>query len=246
MARRATSLGPKPSLLICFCFCCAFPFFAFNRKKTCFPPRKGQYLFILECLALFLRRLFWPPPYSFSLSLSLSFYLSISLYILLFSFFLPSCLLIWFLLVPCFLSFFLFLSSSLLFHERNNIKKFNCICSILSFFLGGGVPVLLSLWDPFFLSLFFPDFQLCFLFNISVVDFKKHKLKNTNFWSKGGLQQNVFCYNLCFVKSEKLSFWGGHSLAIFGWCSKNTIQIGIQHIFKSRKWPFLRVTSRAK
>ena len=36
--------------------------------------------------------------------------------------------------------------------------------------------------------------------------FQKTKLKNTNFWSKEGLQQNVlFFMNLCFAKREKLS-----------------------------------------
>ena len=47
-----------------------------------------------------------------------------------------------------------------------------------------------------------------FLFNINVLGFKKTKLKNTNFWSKGGLQQNgVFFMTLCFAKCEKLSFF---------------------------------------
>ena len=56
----------------------------------------------------------------------------------------------------------------------------------------------------------FPDFELCFLLNIIVFGFKKPKLKNTNFWSRGGLQHNgFFCMSLCFAKCEKLSFWGG-------------------------------------
>ena len=66
---------------------------------------------------------------------------------------------------------------------------------------------------------FFPDFELCLLFNINVFGFKKPKFKNTNFWSKGELQHNGFFMNLCFAKCEKLSFiWGaffGKILAAF-------------------------------
>ena len=63
------------------------------------------------------------------------------------------------------------------------------------------VSVVHYLWNPFFLS-FFADFQLCFLFNINAFGFKKHKLKNTNFWSEGGLQQNVF-FITCVLQNVK-------------------------------------------
>ena len=73
-----------------------------------------------------------------------------------------------------------------------------------------------------------------FMFYINVFGFKKSKLKNTNFWSKGGLQQNGFFMNLCFAKCEKLSFF-----LPFVWpilvAVQNTMKIGIQHIFKSKK-----------
>ena len=49
---------------------------------------------------------------------------------------------------------------------------------------------------------FFPGIQLCFLFNINVFGFKKHKLRNTNFWSKGELQQNGFLIT-CVLKNVK-------------------------------------------
>ena len=119
MARRATSLGPKPSLFVsvvlfllffegfkgqvrwsegpphlalnppyvcsfvCF-FVFLFPFLSLlSIEKKLFsthpPPRKGDFLFIFECLPLFLLCLFWPPPLSVCLSLSLSIYLSLSL-----------------------------------------------------------------------------------------------------------------------------------------------------------------------
>ena len=168
MARRATSLGPKPSLsfFVCFGFCfvffvgglgppfalflfSSFPFFASNRKNL-FPPRKGHFWFIFGCLPLFLLSLFWPPPFSISLSLSLSCS---------FSFFFLLVFLFCFLLIPCF-SLFLcpFLSSLLLFHERNNIKTFNCnlfFHQYLLSFWGGGGSCLVFLSNPFFLSLFF-------------------------------------------------------------------------------------------
>ena len=68
MARKAASLGPKPSslfvfLFFLFCFF-SFPFSAFNRK-TRFPPRDRHFLFIFECLPLFILGLFWPPPFQF-------------------------------------------------------------------------------------------------------------------------------------------------------------------------------------
>ena len=88
--------------------------------------------------------------------------------------------------------------------------------NVFSFFW---FPVLFSLLNFFFLSFFFPDLELCLFFNIIVFGFKKPKFKNTNFWSKGGLQHNGFFMNLCFAKCEKLSFfWGaffGKFLAVF-------------------------------
>ena len=121
MARRATSLGPKPSLfLFCFffffclvfCFggfkgqvrwprgpphlalnppylffwvfflvcCCSFSFLCFViQKKPCFPPRKGHFLFIFECLPLFLLSFFGPPLFQF-------LFLCLSLLLVLFPF----------------------------------------------------------------------------------------------------------------------------------------------------------------
>ena len=51
----------------------SFSFFAFNRQKNpVFPPKKGH-LFIFNVSLFFSLNLFWPPPFSVSLSLSLSF-----------------------------------------------------------------------------------------------------------------------------------------------------------------------------
>ena len=108
MAQRATSLGPKPSLLfIAFfggggCVFC-FPLFAFNRENLIFPLRMSI-LFIVQCLPLFLLSLF-PPLFTLSLSLSLSCSFL--------SFFLPSSLSV--LLYFASLFFFIFVCFFLLF-----------------------------------------------------------------------------------------------------------------------------------
>ena len=189
-----------------------FPFFA-SHWKTGFPLKKA-FLFIFERPPLFLLSLFWPPPFSvFSFSVSLLFF---SFFLLVFVF----C----FLLVPCsslFLSFSVFFAFVSWKEQHQKIQLQSFFINPVSFF-----PVLFSLWNSVS-YLIFPDFQLCFLFNINVVGFKKHKLKSINFWSKGGgVATKRFFNNLCFVtfvKSEKSLF----SLFLlpnvwpnFGWWSK--------------------------
>ena len=63
-------------------------------------------------------------------------------------------------------------------------------------------PVLFSHLNPFSLSLFFPDFDLCFLFNINVFVFKK-------LLKKRGLQHNVFFFFVSpfFCKKKSILFW---------------------------------------
>ena len=59
-----------------FCFSSLLSFLCFfYRQKTSFPPKKGHFLFIFQCLPLFLFSLFGASPLS---SLSLSLYLSCS------------------------------------------------------------------------------------------------------------------------------------------------------------------------
>ena len=165
MAQRATSLGPKPSLFLLFCFCffvlcfvffvcfggfkgqvrwpkgpphlalnspyLFFLFFCFvlcfvffgcliQNQKPCFPPEKGFFIYF-QCFSFFLPLPFWASLFfcfSFSVSLFSSF-LSFFLLVFVLAFF-------WFLVFVSFFSFFLSLSSLLFFHERNNIKIFNC------------------------------------------------------------------------------------------------------------------------
>ena len=166
MARRATSLGPKPSLCIIFLwfFVVLFLSLLSITKKLVFP-QKGNSLFLFESLPLFLLSLFWPPPFSIFLSLSLSLVASF-----VFSFLSFLVAFFWFLV---FVSSFPFLSSLLLFHKKGTASKH----SITKFF---------------FINIYFlASCLVCFLSNQHpCFGFKTQDEKNTNFWSKGGLQQN--------------------------------------------------------
>ena len=121
------ALNPPYLLLLFFLFCFLF-FVFFCNKKTLFSPRKGHFLLIFSVSLSFSLSFFGPPSSSVSLSLSLSFLLFFlsSFLSFLFAFF-------WFLV---FVSFFLFLSSLLVFHERNNIKILNCKFCLHQYFFG--------------------------------------------------------------------------------------------------------------
>ena len=156
------ALNPPYFLFVFFGFCffslLCFLCFLID-KKTCFPPRKGHFLLIFNVSLSFSLNLFWPPPFSVSLSLSLCCsFLFTFLLVFLFAFF----------LFLVFVSFFPYLSSLLLFHEKKNIKIFNCNFFPETFSLSFGFLSCFSVSNPFFLSLLFPDFKLCFLFNINV------------------------------------------------------------------------------
>ena len=267
MARRATSLGPKPSLFIFFVFCFLFffvfvffggfkgqvrwpegpPHLALNppylfcffvcflfvlfflffgggvvfsflslllSEKNQFSPKKGHFCLFLSVSLCFSWAFFGLPLVQF-------LFLCLSLVLFFLSSFLS--FLFCFLLVP---SFSLFLSFSVFF-AFVSWKLTTSKDSIAKFFFINPVSFLVSClvfsFKSLFLSLFFPGIQLCFLFNINVFGFKKHKLKNTNFWSKGELQQNVFFNNLCFAKCEKLSFFFAPFLAKFWLMFKKTL-----------------------
>ena len=145
--------------------------------------------------------LFLSPLTFFGLPLFLFLFLCLSVVI----FFLPSFLSFFFafFLFLVFVSFFPYLSSLLLFHEKKNIQIFNCNffpeISSLSF----GFLSCFSVSNPFLLSLLFPDFKLCFLFNINVFSFKKNKLKSTK-KEKKQLQHNGFFYEPVFCKMWKV------------------------------------------
>ena len=163
--------------------------------------------------------LFLSPLTFFGLPLFLFLFLCLSVVLF---FFLPSCLS--FLLSFC----FLFLSLSFLFFlhcfcsMKRKTSKYSIAIFFLKCFLFFCFLSCFSVSNPFFLSLLFPDFKLCFLFNINVFNFKKNKLKSTKKNKKKQLQQNGFFFmNLCFAKCQKLSFFFlPLFLPIFGWCSK--------------------------
>ena len=154
MAQRATSLGPKPSLFGFFVFWVLVFFFALLSlflidKKPVFPLRKGHFLFIFNVSLSFSLNLFWPPLFLFPFLC-----LSVAL------FFLPSFLSFFFafFLFLVFVSFFPYLSSLLLFHEKKNMKIFNCNLfswNIFSFFW---FPVLLFCFKSLFLIFAFSWF----------------------------------------------------------------------------------------
>ena len=100
MAQRATSLGPKPSLFLVFCFVFVFPF-AFIEKPV-FPLRKGKF----EVSLCFSSAFVYVPLFHFlflCLSLILFFLLPSCLYLLSFGSMLLSLSLLFFLLCFCFM-----------------------------------------------------------------------------------------------------------------------------------------------
>ena len=146
VAQRATSLGPKPSLfflvsfvLFSFCLCCCF------LKKNLFPLKNSYFLFIFQCLPLFLPSFFTSPLFTLCFSFCLLFL----------SFFLPS-------LCYSFLPFFASLIFSLCFFGlflcfKNNIKILNQNVLFISS-VCFGVFFLVSSLKSLFLSLLFSLF----------------------------------------------------------------------------------------
>ena len=137
MAQRATSLSTKPSLFVCCFVFFSFPFFASNRKKTCFSPRKGHFLFFLSVSLCFSLAFFGLPLFQF---------LFLCLSLLLFFLSSSSCLSFLLSFASLFLSlYFLFFLLCFCFMKRTtskySITKFSFI-NILFFFW---FPVLFSL-----------------------------------------------------------------------------------------------------
>ena len=113
-------------LFCLFVFCFSFPFFASNRQ-TCFPPRQGYFCVYFWVSPFVSLSLFWPSPFSISLSLSLSCsFLSFFLLVFRFCCFL---LLLGFCLFLSFSFFFAFVSL------KSNIKIFNYKVFLHQYFL---------------------------------------------------------------------------------------------------------------
>ena len=129
-------LALNPPYFVVFCFVCVCVFFAFLSllfiESPCFPTEKGHFC-LFFCVSLCFSLAFcWPPPFSFSLSLSLScFFLS--------SFLPVSHVSFWFLLFVlvlfafCFKMFFCFcFSACCLVLSRITILDLFLFCSLFS------------------------------------------------------------------------------------------------------------------
>ena len=209
MARRGTSLGPKPSLFVFVVFVVLF-FCCVNTKNLVFSPEKGIFVYF-QCFSFFL---IWPLLaslffcFSFSVSLFSSFLSSFLSY--LFAFF-------WFLVFVSFFLFFLFFLLCFSFMKGTTSKY-----EIASF-------VFINIFSFLVSCLFLfqvPFSYLCYFLILSYVLCSTSRLLNStnNFkkWSKGGLQQNVFFfYQPVFWKMWKVMFFFVSLFgANFGWCSK--------------------------
>ena len=168
-------------------------------EKTSFSPEKGHFLFIFECLPLFLLSLFWPSTCSISLSLSLS--LSLFLF---FSFFLPC--LSFFLAFFCFLFFslsFVFCLLCFCFMKTNNIKRLNCKAFFHQSCVFFWFPVLFSLSNPFFLSLFFSWYSVMFFVQHQCFWFQKTPVEKHQFLVKRGVATKRFFLITCVLQNVK-------------------------------------------
>ena len=212
MAQRATSLGPKPSLFVISFFCFfSFPSLLFNTWKV-FPPEKGIFCLFLSLSLCFSLAFFGLPLFQFLfLCLSLSLSISLPLSLVLFHFF----FLLVFLFLLSFGSFFLSLSFLLFLlcfcFVKGTTSKHSIAIFFINLFCLFLVSCLVFSFEYLFLMFvffYFSVFKLCFWFNMNVFGFKTNK--NTHFWSRGGLQQNVFLFITCVlqnVKSYRFS-WG--------------------------------------
>ena len=235
MARRATSLGPKPSFFFVCCFVCffGFGFWLFNTNKPCFPPEKG--IFCLFSVFLFLSPLAF-----FDLPLFLFLFPCLSLFF--FSFFIPSCLcfllsfgsLFWSLSLFFFLLWFSFMKGTT---SKYSIASFFFI-SIFSFFS----------FLPFFVSSSFFFFVFCStsMFFISKQTTKK---KNSFLVKRGVATKRFFFYQPVFWKMSKVIVFLPFFWQFLVDVQKKYYKIGISAHFQKQKsekiWPFSIVTNWA-
>ena len=169
-----------------------FPFLSLLLSEKTVFPLKRAFLFIFECLPLFLLSLLWPSLVRFFiLCLSLVFFFCFSFL----SFFLFS-------FCSFFFLFFFFSVFFALFHENEQHKKIqlqscfhqSCVCFWF--------PVLFSLSNFFFIFVFLIFSYVCCSTSMFLVS-KKHKLKTANFWSKGGVATKRVFLITCDLQNVK-------------------------------------------
>ena len=195
-------------------------------KKPVFPLEKG--IFCLFSMFLFLSPLTF-----FGLPLFLFPFLCLSVAL----FFLPSFLSFFFafFLFLVFVSFFPYLFSLLLFHEKKTWNYSIAIC----------FPEIFSLLVSCLAFLFqMPFSYLCFFLILSYV-FSSTSMflvsKRTNWEAQKTKKKQIatkrffFLWTCVLQHCKSYRFFFAPFLPIFGWCSKNTIKIGISaHFWKHR------------
>ena len=192
-----------------FLFVLFFSFVCISFKKHFFP-QSGFFCLFLSVSLCFSWAFFGLPLVQFLfLCLFLSLSLSLSLVLFFLSSFSPFFFaFFWLLLFVSLFVFFCFLSSLLLINEKQQHQNIllQSLFAINSFSFSR-VLCLVSLSNPFFLSLFFPDFKLCFLFNMYVFGFQNKQFKTQFFGQEGGCNKRFF---FVFCKMWKvIVFWGG-------------------------------------
>ena len=128
-----------------------------------------------------------------------------------------------------FVSFSFFFLLCFCFMKRTT-WTFSIAMFFLKYFLSFGFLSCFSVSNPFFLSLLFPDFKLCFCSTSMFLVSKRTNWKSQK-TNKNKLQQNGFFYEPVFCKMWKVIVFFCPFLPNFGSCSKNTIKIGISAHF---------------
>ena len=218
------ALNPPYFLFVFFGFCFFFALLSlfFNWQKPVFPPRKGHF-------CLFSMFLFLSPLTFFGLPLFLFLFLCLSVSLVFLSSFLSFFFAFFLFLV--FVSFSFFFLLCFCFMKRTTwtfsiaISFFPEIVSLSFGFLS-----CFSVSNPFFLSLLFPDFKLCFLFNINVFSFKKNKLKSTKKTKKKQIATKRFFLWTCVLQNVK-SYLFFAFFAKFWFMFKKHYKIGISAHF---------------
>ena len=180
--------------------------------------------------------LFLSPSTFFGLPLFLFLFLCLSLALVLF--FLSS---LSFFFLLSFGSFFLSLSNCSFFFafvfwkEQHAIFKLQFIVSSI-FSLFYGFLSCFSLSNPFFLSLLVSWYSVMFLLNINVFGFKKTQVKKHQvFGQKGSCNKTVFLITCVLKNVKSYRFFWPLFWPNFGWCSKNTVKIGVSAHFQKQK-----------
>ena len=225
-------------VLFWFLFFLCFPFFVFFLidKNTCFSPQKGAFLFIFQCLPLFLFSSFGASPLNFPFSCFVS--------LLLFSFFLPSyfslslsgsCYFFFLCLLLCFKMFFCFCCSAcclvmfwiITFHLFLLCILFSGCCCCCCFF------VLLALL--FVVFLIFGNLSK----NIS----EKWKLEKQQTWKMQKKKTDILTRVVSTVVFTNCVFFLFCVSFNFAFVAENTIKIGVSAKQKKKTNKILKLKS---